>query len=165
MSSSVKEINEKRKLFCYYYLKLGNIYEAAVKAGFSPATALVDGLQTLENSACQLKLQRLQTVTNQPVARLVTAGLERLAFGSINDAVSLASRDEFPSPQELSGLDLFNVSEIKRVKGGGIEIKFTDRLKAMEKLLICEKESSEFNNAESLITALRFESSEEDDET
>lgn len=160
MSSSVKELNEKRRLFCYYYFKLGNVYEAAVKAGFSPATALVDGLQTLENHGCQLKLQRLQTVTN----RLVTTGLERLAFGSINDAVILASSDEFPPPSELAKLDLFNVSEIKRVKGGGIEIKFADRLKAMEKLLIFEKESSDFNNAESLIDALRFENSEDNNE-
>ena len=31
-------------------------------------------------------------------------------------------------------LDLFNVSEIKRPKGGGLEIKFFDRLKALEHL-------------------------------
>lgn len=31
-------------------------------------------------------------------------------------------------------MDLFNISEIKRVKGGGMEIKFFDRIKALEKL-------------------------------
>ena len=36
--------------------------------------------------------------------------------------------------QELSKLDLFNVAEIKRQKGGTVEIKFFDRLKALEKL-------------------------------
>ena len=93
--------------------------------------------------------------------RLVTTGLERLAFGCINDAVSLASSDEFPPPQKLLELDLFNVSEIKRVKGGGIEIKFNDRLKAMEALLACEKDFSDMNNAENLINALMGESNED----
>ncbi len=36
--------------------------------------------------------------------------------------------------EKLPTLDLFNISEIKRVKGGGMEIKFFDRLKALEKL-------------------------------
>lgn len=147
-------LSEKRKLFCYYYLILGNVYEAAVKAGFPPSTALVDGLQTLENSGCKLRLQRLQTVTNQPVARLVTAGLERLAFGSINDAVSLIFCEEQLSQNAVSSLDLFNVSEIKKVKGGGVEIKFADRVKAMEQLLACDRENSDFNNAQCLIDAL-----------
>ena len=147
-------LSEKRKLFCYYYLILGNVYEAAVKAGFPPSTALVDGLQTLENSGCKLRLQRLQTVTNQPVARLVTAGLERLAFGSVNDAVSLIFCEEQLSQNAVSSLDLFNVSEIKKVKGGGVEIKFADRVKAMEQLLACDRENSDFNNAQSLIDAL-----------
>jgi len=31
-------------------------------------------------------------------------------------------------------MDLFNISEIKRKKGGDIEIKFFDRLKALEAL-------------------------------
>jgi hypothetical protein len=34
----------------------------------------------------------------------------------------------------MEGLELFNVSEIKRPKGGGIEIKFFDRMKALERL-------------------------------
>ena len=152
--------HEKRKLFCYFYLKLGNVQEAGIKAGFQPSIALVEGLKILENPSYQPQLQRLQTVTNLSVARLVTTGLERLAFGSINDAVTLACSDEFPPPQVLEKLDLFNISEIKRVKGGGVEIKFADRLKAMEKLLACEKESSELNNAESLINALKFDNSE-----
>ena len=40
-------------------------------------------------------------------------------------------------------MDLFNISEIKRKKGGDIEIKFFDRIKALEKLLdICDEKGS-----------------------
>lgn len=38
------------------------------------------------------------------------------------------------SREEIEKMDLFNISEIKRKKGGDIEIKFFDRLKALEKL-------------------------------
>ncbi len=31
-------------------------------------------------------------------------------------------------------MDLFNIAEIKRPKGGGLEIKFFDRLKPLERL-------------------------------
>ncbi|HOA33054.1 MAG TPA: hypothetical protein PKO20_00430, partial [Clostridiales bacterium] len=63
----------------------------------------------------------------------ISAGLRRAAFGSIADAIRLMF-DENLNPEELDGLDLFCVSEIKRPKGGGMEIKFIDRLKALEKL-------------------------------
>ena len=64
----------------------------------------------------------------------VCDGLRRLAFGEITDAVSLLFEPEEKILQKLNTLDLFNVSEIKRPKGGGMEIKFFDRLKAIDKI-------------------------------
>lgn len=66
--------------------------------------------------------------------RDVTEGLRRLAFGEIQDAVTLLFESEENILSSLPRLDLFNVSEIKRQKGGGMEIKFFDRLKALERL-------------------------------
>ena len=60
-------------------------------------------------------------------------GYQRLAFGSISDAVSLLFMQN-PTQEELRAMDLFSVSEIKRPKDGTMEIKFFDRLKALEKL-------------------------------
>lgn len=65
---------------------------------------------------------------------LVAEGLRKLAFGDVNDAVRLAFCDEMPSAETLAGMNLFLVSEIKRDKGGGVEVRFFDRLKAIEKL-------------------------------
>ncbi len=42
-------------------------------------------------------------------------------------------RDEI-TDEEIKQLDLYNISDIKRKKGGDIEIKFFDRLKALEHL-------------------------------
>ena len=48
-------------------------------------------------------------------------------------AVSLLYKNS-PTSEELENADLFMVSEIKRPKDGAMEIKFFDRLKALEKL-------------------------------
>lgn len=64
----------------------------------------------------------------------ITDGLSRLAFGDIQDSVRLLFESEENILSSLPTLDLFNISEIKRQKGGGMEIKFFDRIKALEKL-------------------------------
>ena len=59
-------------------------------------------------------------------------GLLKIAFGSCGDAVRLAFLEEPPSDAELGRMDLFCVSEIKRSKSGGCEVKMYDRMKALE---------------------------------
>ena len=68
--------------------------------------------------------------------------LRRIAFGSYADAVKLMFFDA-PDEQKIEELDLFNIAEIKRPKGGGLEIKFFDRLKALEKLSQLEEGSED----------------------
>jgi hypothetical protein len=57
-----------------------------------------------------------------------------LAFGPNNDAVKLLFFDEAPPAEVIDGLDLFNISEIRRPKGGGMEMKFFGRMEAMQRL-------------------------------
>lgn len=64
----------------------------------------------------------------------VREGLKRLAFGEIQDAVLLLFADENEILERLETFNLYNISEIKRPRGGGMEIKFFDRIKALEKL-------------------------------
>ena len=65
----------------------------------------------------------------------------RLAFGSANDCVRLALEEDPP----VSSLDLTLLSEIKRSKGGVVEIKLVDRLEALEQLaaLLEQREQGE----------------------
>lgn len=63
--------------------------------------------------------------------RKIMRGYDKLAFGGIADAVRLMFCDD-PDQLEIRGMDLFNVAEIKRPKGGGMEIKFFDRIKALQ---------------------------------
>ncbi len=66
------------------------------------------------------------------VRETVESGYKRIAFGDISDAVRLAFCDEEVENRDFSGLDLFSVAELKRPRGGGIEIKFYDRVKALQ---------------------------------
>lgn len=64
----------------------------------------------------------------------VCEGCRRLAFGSVRDAAALLFTPEEEIIEKLPEYDLFNISEIKRPKGGGMEIKFYNRLDALQKL-------------------------------
>lgn len=61
----------------------------------------------------------------------ILEGYEKIAFGSIKDPIRLLFCDDLNS-RTLNKMDLFSISEIKRPKGGGIEIKFFDRIKALQ---------------------------------
>ena len=105
---------------------------AAKCAGFSD-----DAKQTGEKLRCKKEvtdeISRLIAQRRKTLANMATAGYYRLAFGNIADAVSLLF-EENPTRERLGEMDLFLVSEIKRPKDGTMEIKFFDRLKALEHL-------------------------------
>ena len=76
------------------------------------------------------------------MTKRVLRGYNRLAFGEIQDAVRLLFSDGIDDA-ELDNMDLFNVAEIRRPKGGGMEIKFFDRLKALQCMEMLNAEEKE----------------------
>ena len=86
--------------------------------------------------------------------QLVLEGLEKLAFGKVNDAVKLVFAEEIPPPEQLAKMNLFSVSSVKRVKGGGVEVQFFDRQKALEKLYEYALSSEKGLTSESFLQAL-----------
>lgn len=130
------KLSSKQELFCHYYHITRNHKEAAARAGF----LLPDrtGLKLLASQDIRRRIRELdgQKGFRQEAIR----GLKRIAFGSISDAVRLLRDEEI---ENLDGLDLFMVSEIKRPKGGGMEIRFYDRLKALEILSQCGEQEAD----------------------
>ncbi len=130
-----KKLNKKEKLFCELYALCGNAREAAQKSGYScPEKA---GMKLL------LKKEIADEIANRQILKTkneeIIQGLKRLAFGSVADALKIVLQDTSES-FDIEDMDFFNIAEIKKPKGGGIEIKFFDRLKALEKLSsLCEK--------------------------
>ena len=85
--------------------------------------------------------------------QLVLEGLEKLAFGKVNDAVRLVFAEEVPSAAVLARMNLFNVASISRDKGG-VEVKFFDRQRALERLYDYASAGQNGETAESLLRAL-----------
>ncbi len=117
-------------LFCNLYCTTRNHREAAARAGYKIFPEKV-GLRLLARQDIK---DTLSAMKRQVQSGDAAAGLKRLAFSSVSDALRLLYAEDPLTPAELEGLDLFMVSEIKRPKGGGLEIKFFDRIKALEKL-------------------------------
>ena len=120
----MKDTDNRKKLFCCYFVKLGNIRESALKAGFPPETAMLDGIECMRSPYYRKLISKLYS---------------DLHFST--DAV-------------MSGLERFNVSEIKKVKGGGVEVKFFDRQKAIEKMFEFANSCSSSSIADSFINAI-----------
>lgn len=132
--ANIKKLTKQEKRFCVCFLSTGNAALSARKAGYVGDIELIgEGLICREEIAKELG--RLAKQREKSLENVATAGYQRLAFGSIGDAVSLLYKTE-PSDDELGKMDLFLVSEIKKPKDGSMEIKFFDRLKALEKLSV-----------------------------
>lgn len=127
-----KKLTKKEVDFCRWYTQLRNPREAALKAGFTLMPEH-SALHLLSKDKIREKISRLEkeTLTSDS---LIPTGLRRLAFGSTADAVKLILSAGTDNSPDIDNLDLFNVSEIKYTYGKGMEIKFFDRLKALEKL-------------------------------
>lgn len=143
-----QSLSPKQTLFCAYYAQTRNGREAAAKCGYRFAGRTAARLLRRSEIRAQIEeLDRADARTRSDVA----AGYARLAFGCVSDAVTLALLPE-PENANLEEMDLFSVSEIKRGKNG-VEIKFFDRLKALEKLEALT-ESRESDTARELFRAI-----------
>ncbi len=127
-----KKLTKKELDFCRHYVRLRNLRESAIRSGFAILPEY-KGICLLSRKEIRDKITELEKESPATTA-LVSAGLQRLAFGSISDAVRLILSVNENVPPDVDSLDLFNVSEIKITNGKGMEIKFFDRLKALEKL-------------------------------
>lgn len=127
-----KKLTKKELDFCRHYVRLRNPREASLRCGF---TLLPEyrGVALLSKKEIKEKIAELEKEC-PATSNLVSAGLQRLAFGSVSDAVRLILSVNDGCSPDIDSLDLFNVSEIKITNGKGMEIKFFDRLKALERL-------------------------------
>lgn len=156
MPNKTRALNES---FADFFLSLGNPEEAALKAGCPKESALAMGLEMLGGKKVRGIIRKRRDSDICKAEAL--AGLRRLAFGRINDALALLKDDCCDG--DFSHLDLFNVSEIKRVKGGGVEIRFFDRLEALKLLAETEEKAAGGDAADSFFSALRGSDGDGDD--
>lgn len=150
----MRQLTVREKQFCRFYVLLRDPGQAAEWAGYPPresrsAAEKLLGKKEITNylMECAGDLQE-----SHPEQILLSVAL-RLANGPVNDAVLLLRHDEL-SEQQLKALNLFSVSEIRQGKDGAVEIKFYDRLKALELLRGIVRDASQKEGADGLYAAL-----------
>lgn len=132
-------LSQKDKIFCACFIQNGNAYLSARKAGYGDKSK-EEGERLLCRQEVQKEIIRLSKETEPFISALAKIGYQRLAFGDISDAVYLLYANN-PQKKDIENLDLFSVSEIRKPKDGAMEIKFADRLKALEKLETLNEEA------------------------
>ena len=140
------------KTFAKMFVRTRNGSETAVRLGAEPSEAKQIEADLLASAAVKREINKLDSEDTQTLCYVKT-GLSRLAFGSINEAAALVFAEELTGKEVLRA-DLFNVAEIKRVKGGGVEMKFFDRQKALEKLVELDPELKEVSAAQEFLDAV-----------
>ena len=140
------------RAFAKMFVRTRNGSETAVRLGAEPAEAKQIEADLLASAAVKREINKLDCEDTQTLCYVKT-GLSRLAFGSINEAAALVFVEEL-TREEVLRADLFNVAEIKRVKGGGVEMKFFDRQKALGKLVELDPERKEVSAAQELLDAV-----------
>lgn len=138
-----------KNVFAAEYARCGNLYEAAVLAGASRASAALVGLRLICERSVRRRVEQYRLTNAEPPA---IQGLRRIAFGRNNDAAALAFA-ETVTPAMIAKADLYGVQEIKCGKGM-VEIKFFDRCKALDALREAEGEISHTDTAESFLNAV-----------
>ncbi|HCA04687.1 MAG TPA: hypothetical protein DEO32_02185 [Ruminococcaceae bacterium] len=145
----IKKLTGRQEEFCRGFVCTGDPAFSAKRAGYEKnSAAAAEKLMT--NPEVLAEISRLTKEREKVFASLASLGYQRLAFGNISDAVSLLYLEN-PSAEQLEKMDLFMISEIKKPKDGMIEIKFFDRLKALEKL---ENTSSSGDGVKDLFDAI-----------
>lgn len=148
------------KNFAAWYVSCGNAHDAAVFCGAKKNAGLI-GLKMMTDRTVRRRIAELRSKSVNPDP---ISGLRRIAFGRNNDAVRLAASAAMPAEEgaavgaseilrSIGEMDLFGVSEIKYGKNG-VEIKFFDRLKALETLKNEQTHEREADSAAAIIGAI-----------
>ena len=143
----------KEKEFCRLTALCGEPSRAAYMAGYRHPERRWQQLLCREDIAAEIK--RYASLLRSVYEDTAVGGLYRIAFGAHNDALRLLYRENL-SDAELNDLDLSSVAEIKRTKDKSVEIKFVDRVKAIDKLNEIFNSSQELNSPGGLVEAIRL---------
>ena len=131
----------KKMAFCRAYLRTMDPERAGEECG-------EDGFARLGNRAVRARLDRMREAAGEVTREDVIRRMAQLAFGRVNEGAALALRPQEAQPESM---DLSAVAELK-VTDKGVEIKFIDRIRALEALCGLLEDSG--GGAEELLRAL-----------
>lgn len=112
-------LSDKQRLFCYYYMESLNVFQAGVKAGYSPNYSRTRIYEMLEKDSIKAFLKKLREQQKQDFLISQEKILNRhvqVAFSDINEYF-----EEDGSLKPLSEVDGSLVRKIKIIKKDGFE--------------------------------------------
>lgn len=157
------DINDLQRLFCLHYVKTFNATKSAIRAGYSPDSAHVQGCRLLKNDKVRREIRRLKTEMSNELFISATDILQqyaKIAFADITDFVEFgtqlepvlgafgpvvitnpATGEKEPLTKEVNkvrfqeswAVDGQLVAEVKQGRDGA-SIKLLDKWRALEKL-------------------------------
>ncbi|MGG3801778.1 terminase small subunit [Metabacillus fastidiosus] len=146
------ELTDKQRLFCIYYVKSFNQTMAAIKAGYAPESAHVEGSRLLRNAKVSAEIKRIKEEMTQGIfidAMDVLNKYIKIAFADITDYVSFGRKEvtvdydregeaikaevNYVDFKESAEIDGTIVTEVKQGKDG-VSIKIADKMKALDML-------------------------------
>ena len=149
-----KNLTKMQKKFLCRFAAGKNILEAAAACGIPESSAYEEGIKILKHPEAFKFVTEIAVTMKRYDGDSVEECLDRIINGRINDAVILAkSCPEELTEEDVRKLDLYNVSELKFSKGV-CEIKFADRIKAIEKLNEIRTGKAADNAAQSFLDAI-----------
>lgn len=122
-------MRKRDKTFCVYVAQGKSLEEASILSGYEGSK----GVTLITKPEIMNEITALLKAKANLMKNLSVIGYQQLAFGSIADCISLVTEEKV-TKEDLQNMNLFMISEIKKPKDGAMEIKFFDRLKALEKL-------------------------------
>ena len=151
-------LTDKQRLFCMYYVKTFNATQSAIKAGYAPDSAHVEGSRLLRNAKVSGEIKRIKAEMTNGVfidAMDVLKVYVKIAFADITDYAVFGKKevpvigmmgpiedeDGNPVMQEVNYVDFKEstavdgsiITEVKKGKDG-VSIKLADKMKALDKL-------------------------------
>ena len=146
-------MKKKEKEFCRLTVVLGNPRAAAQRAGYKKPDEAWPELITCPEIAAEIR--RITREVSKVFRDTMLCSVFRLMNAENNDAVRLLYHDEM-SDREIREMNLSGVAEIKRTKDKSVEIKFFDRIKALDKLAELNDTVSDSASAGGLLEAMRL---------
>ena len=145
-----EDLTEKQRLFCLYYIKNFNATQAAIKAGYSPESAHVEGCRLLKNAKVKAEIRRLKGKMQEEIfidAMDVLNKYIKIAFSDITDFVTFGQKEvqvmgpfgpvtkivNFVDLKESNEVDGTIITEVSQGRDG-VKVKLADKMKALEKL-------------------------------
>lgn len=149
-----KNLTKMQKKFLCRFAAGKSVVEAAIACGIPESSAYEEGIKILRHPEAFKFVTEIAVTMKRYDKDSVEECLDRIINGRINDAVILAkSCPEELTEEDVRKLDLYNVSELKFSKGV-CEIKFADRIKAVEKLNEIRAGKAADNAAQSFLDAI-----------